>query len=303
MKHCVAISLLLAGMGVANAQTEPHALTKINGTSLYITSVGQGPGNPIVVVHGGPGLNQSYLIPHLKGLEKSHRLIFYDQRASGRSATPSPDSISLDFFVNDIEGIRQSLHAEKIDLLAHSWGAIPALLYARKFAAHTGRIVLVNPVPLNHDFDSLMMAAQNSRRTNRDSTDQAIIRGSKAFKNSDTDAFKKLLMLSFRHSFYKQTDVEKLTIDLPADYSRRGEALYQGLQKDMGANFYDSLRGVSSPVLILHGSDDMIPLAASQKIAHGIPGSTIKVVPKCGHFVFIEQPSKFKTAVNTFFTK
>lgn len=64
---------------------------RINGTGLYMSI--RGKGETIVVLHGGPGLNHSYFNPHLKDLEKTFRMVYYDQRACGQSDTPSPDSI------------------------------------------------------------------------------------------------------------------------------------------------------------------------------------------------------------------
>ncbi|HLB34669.1 MAG: hypothetical protein A3F67_10645 [Verrucomicrobia bacterium RIFCSPHIGHO2_12_FULL_41_10] len=37
---------------------------------------------PIIVLHGGPGMDQSYLLPQMLELAKDHEMIFYDQRGS-----------------------------------------------------------------------------------------------------------------------------------------------------------------------------------------------------------------------------
>ncbi|MDR1335170.1 MAG: alpha/beta hydrolase [Holosporaceae bacterium] len=44
-----------------------------------------GSGEPIIIIHGGPGLDHSYLLPQMLELAKDHELIFYDQRGSGKS--------------------------------------------------------------------------------------------------------------------------------------------------------------------------------------------------------------------------
>jgi len=51
---------------------------------LYHHTVGQG--DPILVIHGGPGLGSAYMENHLAPLAEYHQLIFYDQRNSGRSS-------------------------------------------------------------------------------------------------------------------------------------------------------------------------------------------------------------------------
>src|SRR6266850_676176 len=98
-----ALSVYLVGWLIAPGALGQDAdgLKKINGTSLYLKIVGRG--EPIVIVHGGPGMNHSYFIPHLDKLARKYKIVFYDQRASGKSSIPSADSISLKFFVDDIE--------------------------------------------------------------------------------------------------------------------------------------------------------------------------------------------------------
>jgi proline iminopeptidase len=70
-----------------SAQSDVEGLKKINGTSLFVSV--KGSGEPLLIIHGGPGLNHSYFLPFLQGLEKNLRVIYYDQRACGRSLTPS----------------------------------------------------------------------------------------------------------------------------------------------------------------------------------------------------------------------
>ncbi|MFZ1634078.1 MAG: hypothetical protein WAT43_09400, partial [Chitinophagales bacterium] len=84
MKRFYALLLIVFGMSltVANAQ-DTTGLYTVNGTQLYIKIIGEG--DPILIVHGGPGLNHEYFLPHLLPLAKNHKLIFYDQRSSGKS--------------------------------------------------------------------------------------------------------------------------------------------------------------------------------------------------------------------------
>jgi len=279
------------------SQTE--GLRHLNGTSLYLKIVGRG--EPIVIVHGGPGMNHSYFIPHLDKLARKYKIVFYDQRASGRSSIPSPDSISLKFFVDDIEAIRRELGVDKITVLAHSWGAIPAVNYAMDYPDKVGRMILCNPVPLSREFDQEMIENQRKKASDRDSTDRSIILGSKDFKEGNPDAYKKLLILSFRHSFYTPSNSSKLRLDRAANHIAASQALYAGLGKDLAQyDFYEAVKSFSFPVLIIHGDSDAIPLNASVKTQHAIPGSMLSVFKKCGHFAFIDQPGRFNSSVRTF---
>jgi pimeloyl-ACP methyl ester carboxylesterase len=52
--------------------------------ALYSRDIGQG--TPIIVLHGGPDFDHSYLLPELDRLSDSFHLIYYHQRGRGRSA-------------------------------------------------------------------------------------------------------------------------------------------------------------------------------------------------------------------------
>ncbi|MGH6621854.1 MAG: alpha/beta fold hydrolase [Alphaproteobacteria bacterium] len=53
----------------------------------------------------------------------------------------------------------------------------------------------------------------------------------------------------------------------------------------------DTLRDIRVPTLVICGRQDQgTPLAASEEIAAGIPGSRLAVIEDCGHLSTIEQP-------------
>ena len=278
---------------------QEEGVRDINGTQLFIKTIGQG--EPIVVVHGGPGLNHTYLDPHLNKLAKNFQIVLYDQRASGRSAIPAPDSISLDFFAGDIEGIRTYLKREKIYILAHSWGVIPAAHYASQYPEQVKGLILCNAIPLNKQFDAEMREAQLARSSGLDSTDRTIIRGSRNFRAGKSIAYKKLMLLSFRNSFYKNSNYEKLNFTLRDDYQSASTALYAGLGKDLAQyDYYENLKSFSFPMLVMRGAVDAIPMAADRKVMDNSAHATLKVFKKSGHFIFIEENKKFTTEVKQF---
>lgn len=300
MVNRLLISVLLISSFAASAQKVWFdGLKKINGTHLYVKIVGEG--EPLLIIHGGPGLNQSYFDPHLNTLAKKYKLIFYDQRASGRSATPATDSISLSFFINDIEALRQETGIEKIHLLAHSWGAIPVVAYGLAYPQRVKSVIFCNPVPLSKEFDKEMQVAQQNKVTSEDSTNRSIVIGSPDFKNGKANAYEKLMMLSFRHAFYAQHNFSKLQLELPADYVSASRALFTGLTPDLTQyDYYSRMKSFTFPVLILHGAADAVPLSSSTKLQGAIPGSSLQLFSKSGHFIFIDEPKRFTKEVSAF---
>jgi len=60
-----------------------EGLVDADGIVIYYKTVGQG--DPLVVVHGGPGASHDYLLPNLYKLARTRKLVFIDERGSGRS--------------------------------------------------------------------------------------------------------------------------------------------------------------------------------------------------------------------------
>ncbi len=53
------------------------------GVMIYYETVGRGA--PIVIVHGGPGDTHDYFLPYLLPLARRNKLVFIDERGSGKS--------------------------------------------------------------------------------------------------------------------------------------------------------------------------------------------------------------------------
>lgn len=308
LTRSLVLGLLLFCYSTALAQIESfEGLKSINGTKLFCKIQAQpfkketGKGEPLLIVHGGPGLNHTYLLPHLKNLAKWYTLVFYDQRACGRSAIPSSDSISLKFFADDIEGIRKNLGIEKILLFGHSWGAIPITQYALDYPDRVKGIIYCNPVTLSKEYDAMIHEKQLTRATGRDSTNRSIIIGSPDFKAGKADAYRRLMMLSFLHSFANESNFDKLKFELQPKFKQASQALYTGLGNDLkDYNFYNSVQRFRFPTLILHGREDALPLQASERMLESIPNSRLTIFRDSGHFIFIEEPKKFYQEVVTF---
>ncbi len=111
-----------------------------DGTQLAYRAVGTGP--PLVCLPGGPGRAADYL-GHLGGLDASRRLVLLDSRGVGRSADPA--TFRVDRLTADVDALRAHLGLAQMDLLAHSAGAVLAMLYAAAHPERISRLVLITP--------------------------------------------------------------------------------------------------------------------------------------------------------------
>ena len=82
---------------------------------MYCREVGKGP--PVIVLHGGPDFDQSYLLPDMDRLSDSFHLIYYDQRGRGKSADHvRPEDVTLASDIADLEKLRLYLHLNSVVL-------------------------------------------------------------------------------------------------------------------------------------------------------------------------------------------
>ena len=272
----------------------------INGTSLFLTV--RGAGEPLLLIHGGPGLNHSYFIPYLANLEKDFTIIYYDQRACGRSSTPASDSISMEFLTDDIDAIRKELKIEKLKILSHSWGAILAAHYALRYPDHVAGLILSNPAMFNREYDREAADILKQKTTQQDSTDRARILAS---GNLDSKKYDELLRITFRSSAYDRSNVSKINLNLPKNFAEANTTLFTGLSKDpsFGTDLYPSLTAFTFPVLIIHGESDVIPFASIERLKKSIPHSKLEVLKKSGHFSFVEATKSYNQEVLSFLKK
>jgi pimeloyl-ACP methyl ester carboxylesterase len=110
---------------------------------LYYRDIGAG--HPVIVLHGGPDFDHSYLVPELDRLARSHRLIYFDQRGRGRSAEGvRPEDVGLLSEIEDVERLRRHLQLPSAAILGHSWGGLLAMEYALRHPDRTTHLILMN---------------------------------------------------------------------------------------------------------------------------------------------------------------
>lgn len=278
---------------------EEEGFVEIGEVQLYYKSLGRG--EPVLVVHGGPGLNHTYFLPQMRELARSHRLIFYDQRACGRSTGNfAEDEISIARFVDDIEALRQSFGIDKLNLMGHSWGGLLVMHYAITYPQHLRSLLLVNSVGASSASQQEGDRARRSRFTSADSLEQQEILRSAAFVRGDPQAIARLLRLNLRLSFYDRAMIDSLRLEIPASFIEHS-GLLQFLRKDL-SNFsiYDRLRSVPCPTLIVHGDHDVIPESIPRQLQSVIGRSRLVVLENCGHFPWIEAPEPFFREIREF---
>ena len=117
------------------------------GVEVYLEDTGPLDAPAILVLHGGPGWSSYALREGLQEYLEGFRVIYLDQRGSGRSpALPEePGLFTVDALVDDLFRLRDHLLLDSWRLLGHGFGGLLALDYARRSPETTEQVVLINP--------------------------------------------------------------------------------------------------------------------------------------------------------------
>ena len=276
-----------------------EGLIKVNGTDLFYKTIGEG--EPMIVVHGGPGLDHSYLLPQMEILASQYQLIFYDQRACGKSSSDVDTStISIDSFIQDIEALRQKLDLDKIHLLGHSWGGLLSMHYAINFSQHLNSLILLNAMSpssqMGDQEDSILRARQDPEMN----AAFAEIMATEAYKNKESSAYEKIFRVMFRREFYNKDYADDLTLDFPKDFAKNS-GLLQHLGKDISEyNILEDLSKITCPTLIVYGDQEPLAKIAGDSLKAKIPNSEYQLIKNCGHFPYIEAQEELLAIITKF---
>jgi len=109
---------------------------------LYVEQCGNPKGQPVVFIHGGPGVGCSSNDRRFFNPEKYH-IILFDQRGCGRSLPfGSLENNETTLLVADIEKIRLQLNIKKWHVFGGSWGSTLSLAYAQTHPEFVMSLVL-----------------------------------------------------------------------------------------------------------------------------------------------------------------
>lgn len=275
--------------------------TSYDGTELGYRVLGAGP--PLVCLPGGPGRAADYL-GDLGGLDAARQLVLLDPRGVGRSADPAdPTTFRVDRLVEDVESLRVQLGLDRMDLLAHSAGAVLATLYAAAYPARLARLVLVTPG----------LAAVDVSGT-EEQLDAVLGRlAAEPWYPSARTALEKILagdlsMAAFRASrplCYGRWD-DAARAHATVGVAERQVAARQGFGAGVvldAASTRAALAKLDAPALLYAGDrDPMVTPAMVREAARFFPEATVVVQPEAGHFPWVDDPTAFAMAVRTFLT-
>ncbi|PIQ15410.1 MAG: hypothetical protein COW67_08535 [Flavobacteriales bacterium CG18_big_fil_WC_8_21_14_2_50_32_9] len=275
---------------------------EINGVNHYFKIIGTG--EPILVLHGGPGLFSDYLISSFEGLAEEYQFIFYDQRGSGKTDFPKDTSnIAIPNFVEDIEAIRKHFKIDKITLAGHSWGGLLALFYAKKYPDNLNKLILIAPGPSNSEYYEKTLTNMQQKRKEEDTKELVRLMMSKDFEKREPKTFKNAIILGDKVNFFNQENAKKMYDLVEFNEENSSKMLHTNSLLERNFFNYDITEGlevVTCPTIIIIGDMDNVPFASNQTLQENLKNARIEVIKQTAHYPFFEDNKSFTHIVNDF---
>ncbi len=288
-----------------DAYGRPGMFVDVVAAQLYVVEVGDPGAYPVVVLHGGPGLDHHEFADYLDPLaERGYRLILVDQRASGRSPRCDPLTWTLETMAEDVVSLARSMGLDRYAVLGHSYGAFVALQNAVDFPNMAAQTIVSGGVPSAKyladveknlaSFEPVRLREQIAASWEKESSVQT------------AEEFAELMTEQWPFHFANPEDPRIEEYDRKTAGSVLSpEVLQRFASNDYGAiEVEDRLGEVSQPVLVLAGRHDRVCSAkAAEAIAKGIHGAELVIFEHSGHMTFVEEQAAYLDAVDGFLSR
>jgi pimeloyl-ACP methyl ester carboxylesterase len=260
-----------AGVAVAasSPSVEPGRLYAVNGVKLYVELSGSGP--PTVFLHGGLTFFDDAFAKQQAYFSSFRTVIGIDQRGHGHSPDNS-QPFSYSQMTEDTAALLQALNLGRVDIVGHSDGGNIGLLLARYHPDLVRRLV-ISGANSRGDYYGLL----------------AYLR----FALSSTDRFAATLSPATRQRY------AGVSPDGPQHW-----ITVVGKTKELWATWTvldpADLAAIQTPVLLIAGDHDSIPLEETLGIFRHLPHAQLCILPDTGHAPMEERPDEFNQMTRAF---
>jgi proline iminopeptidase len=250
-----------------------------------------------VAVHGGPGLDHINLKAVLAPLADRFHIVYYDQRGHGRSDASTPGNWNLPTWASDLRQLCDALGLDKPVVLGSSFGGRVVLTYAGLFPGHAGGVILANTTGGRPDYRS---SVEIFRRLGGDEAAAVAERDFAELSEESLAEYRRVC-----HPLYSSRPGSAEELRQRRARSIQTTEVSLHFFRNEASNFspWSMLDKVSSPVLILAGSDDPIcPLPVVEDLASRLPPATTHLVrlPGARHDIFRDRPDLAFPAIADF---
>jgi pimeloyl-ACP methyl ester carboxylesterase len=277
---------------------------------LFVRGFGD-PALPLlIVIHGGPSWDHSYLLPAVAELADLAHVVLFDLRGCGRSSRTPPvgdlpvSALQPDLLADDVAALIRHHGAACADVLGFSYGGGVAIRVVDQHPGLVRNLILASTTAYqDYEHEREASADYQARAplcteigwddpalTGPDAPDGALSRAM-AYAAAPCNIWQ-LDRLDEWHQVLARV---RFSSDWDAPYAT-GQ-----LRPGVPDNAEDVLRNWARPVLILHGLREMsFPVSLARKLHAALPASTLTEIPDAAHMAHFDNPQAWLAAIRAF---
>ena len=272
---------------------------------VYTRSLGTGR-NALLIIHGGPDWDHSYLLNAAEILARDTRVILFDIRGCGLSSRfDNVEEYSINKIVSDIQTVLSAHRLKSCGVLGFSFGGTVALSLLKQHPDMIERLILA-PTTAYASYQADLEAKPEYQKRNTPE-----LRTLKAYAFHEAEPIgeepsRSLAMKSLAldvHDLSKLGVVKKVISKIKFS-SEWIKAFRKGV---IGSENFDVaylINSTNKQLLIVHGQNDLrFPLSVAQKLHQNVPASELVVINGAGHLAHLEKLNEWVNAVGTFLAK
>ena len=281
-------------------------LVPVHDTHLFIVERGDPAALPLLVLHGGPGLDHTMFGAHLDPLGERYRLVFIDGRGQGRSDRKSdPASWTLQQHASDVSAVAAAIGVEDYAVLGHSYGAFVALQHCTDAPGAAVATVVSSGAPSMRFLDGV--AAGLASFEPEELRAQVTASWEKEATVASDEECRQLLLDQLPWHFADPRDSRIAGFAKDIEQMRFSAAVLRSASLEGGGLSIEvekELPHVPQPVLACTGRHDRTcPPAASERIAELVPKGELHVFETAGHMTYVEAEAEYLQVVGDFLTR
>lgn len=277
----------------------------VDGVTIFVLPIGAETKYPLVVLHGGPGLDHTEMHPWLDALSDTFRLLYVDLRGQGRSQRVDPATLSLSVFASDVTRLAEALGLRQYAVLGHSFGSFVALAHAIEQGGASHYIISSGTASFSKTAPEIErnLAAFEPEALREQVTQSWAL---EPHARTQEDVARLMTMQMPFHFATTQSDAYRHYMEVEA----QGAAIYAPevlayfAANEYAIEYENRLGEIRQPTLIFAGEYDRTCTPRAARDLHaGIPGSELVILPDAGHMTYVEQPGMYFAALRDFFAR
>ncbi len=287
----------------AEAPPPPEGFIAVEGGQIWYERMGDGPGTPLIVIHGGPG-SGSWSLKLWRALGDERPVYRYDQLGAGKADHPTDTTLyTVDRYVRELQALRDSLGLDEVHLYGRSWGAMLLQAYMATDPPGVRSVTFSSPLVITAqweaDADSLILLLPDSM--------QAAIAEHEAAGSYEHPAYQ--AAMEEYYARHLRREPHRSPADRDSARTMSGAFVYgymwgpseftsTGTLKGFDGTAW--LRRITVPALFVTGEHDEATPASVEHFSRLVPDARFAVIPGAAHATENDNPEELIRVVRQF---